>query len=468
MICRTKKKSRAGVFFLLLLTIFLMLGKSKPVFAASKCNVTYADSRGKVSAQKYKDWAETVKRGGYVTLPRVKDSADYCYYWVIKEGEKIIRYNPGAKYQVKKDVTFCLRRYRFYNISFFKSNGQKKYADICRRAVKETYITLPSVPGERNARGLGWATSQNSKDYLKPGTKVKVTGNMKFYAVRQKSTSVTLCWPNGKVYKRIYTSEDKTRVFPAADVNNREGDMVLGWSRRKGKTSNPEYYAGDRIPGKTGKYYMVVFQKTMDQKPPVLPKPEGYAHVYMIGDSRTVAVGNAVGIDKPDNLTFVAKSGGGIQWFRKYGYKILIRELEKQPRRSKKAVVMNWGANDLRRPSEYPRFMTKVARKLSKKYNCTMYYMPVNPVNSAMIMNCRGKYLRTEKLVDDFNQMIRRTLCSGKNKCYTYINSYDHFRKKGWISDTKNNSGVHDGTHYSVETSLRIYDYCIRFLNRAR
>ncbi len=130
---------------------------------------------------------------------------------------------------------------------------------------------------------------------------------------------------------------------------------------------------------------------------------------------------------------------------------------------------MNWGANDLRRPSEYPRFMTKVARKLSKKYNCTMYYMPVNPVNSAMIMNCRGKYLRTEKLVDDFNRMIRRTLCSGKNKCYTYINSYDHFRKKGWISDTKNNSGVHDGSHYSVETSLRIYDYgknkCYTYIN---
>lgn len=76
----------------------------------------------------------------------------------------------------------------------------------------------------------------------------------------------------------------------------------------------------------------------MDQKPAVLQKPEGYAHVYMIGDSRTVAVSNAVGIDKPDNLTFVAKSGGGIQWFRQYGYKILIRELEKQPRRSKRRL----------------------------------------------------------------------------------------------------------------------------------
>ena len=129
---------------------------------------------------------------------------------------------------------------------------------------------------------------------------------------------------------------------------------------------------------------------------------------------------------------------------------------------------MNWGANDLRRSAGYTEYMAKIAKTFSKNYNCTMYYMSVNPVNSAMILNSRGEYLRTEKLVEDFNRMIRTTLCSGKNKCYTYINSYDYFRKEGWISDTKNNSGVHDGTHYSVETSLRIYDYCIRFLNRAR
>lgn len=456
-----------GLIFLMLLTAFLMLGGKQEAYAASTCKVTYADSRGKVSAQKYEDWAKKVKRGEQVTLPRVKASSAYRYYWIQKDGNVDRRYNPGAKYRVTKDITFCLKRYKVYKISFLTSSGRREYTDIGQNAVKGVYIKLRSVPSRANSKGLGWADSRNSKTYLKPGTKVRVTGNMKFYAVSKKATYVSLCRPDGRIYKKIYTSENKKAVFPAADVNTRDGDMVLGWSRRPGKTSDPEYYAGDRIPGKTGKYYMVVFPKTMDQKPAVLSKPEGYEHVYLVGDSRTVAVKNAVGMNKPDNLTFVAKSGGGIQWFKKYGYRALIRELDKQPRKSKKAVVMNWGANDLRNPSDYPRYMAKIARKLSKKYNCTMYYMSVNPINSAMIMNCRGKYLRTEKQVDDFNRLIRTTLCSGKKKCYTYINSYDHFRKNGWISDIKNNSGVHDGTHYSVETSLRIYDYCIRFLNRA-
>lgn len=457
-----------GLFFLMLLTAFLMLGGKQEAYAASTCKVTYADSRGVVSVQTYEDWAKKVKRGEQVTLPRVNSSSAYRYYWILKDGNVARKYNPGAKYRVTKDVTFCLKRYRVYRISFLTSNGRREYTDIGKNAVKGVYIKLPSVPSGSNSKGLGWADSRNSKTYLKPGTKVRVTGNMKFYVVSKKVTYVSLCRPDGRIYKKIYTSENKKAVFPAADVKSKAGDMVLGWSRRRGKTSNPEYYAGDRIPGKTGKYYMVVFPKKLDRKPAVLTKPEKYDRVYLIGDSRTVAMSTSVGVQKPDNVKFISKSGGGIQWFKSTGYKILLKDLKYQPRRSKKAVVMNWGANDLRRSSEYTEYMAKIAKKLSKKYNCTMYYMSVNPVNSAMILNCRGKYLRTEKLVEDFNRMIRTTLCSGKNKCYTYINSYDYFRKNGWISDTKHNSGVHDGTHYSVETSLRIYDYCIRFLNRAR
>lgn len=465
---KKKTVSWRGMFFLLFLTVLIMFGGKQEVFASVKCDVTYANSRGKVSTQTYKDWAETVGRGERVTLPKVKSTAAYRYYWVLKDGDVSRKYNPGAKYRVTKDVTFCLRRYRLYNISFLTSNGRRKYADISEKAVKGAYIKLPSVPSGSNTRGLGWATSQNSKEYLEPGSRVKVTGNMKFYAVSKKTTYITLCRPDGRIYKKIYTDGNKKAVFPAADVKSRAGDMVLGWSRRQGKTSNPEYYAGDRIPGKTGKYYMVVFPKTLDRRPTVLTEPEKYDQVYIIGDSRTLAMSTSVGLQKPDNVKFISKSGGGIQWFKSSGYRILLRDLKHQPRRSKKAVVMNWGANDLRRSAGYTEYMAKIAKTLSKNYNCTMYYMSVNPVNSAMILNRNGKYLRTEKQVEDFNRMIRTTLCSGKNKCYTYINSYDYFRKKGWISDTKNNSGVHDGTHYSVETSLRIYDYCIRFLNRER
>ncbi len=46
-------------------------------------------------------------------------------------------------------------------------------------------------------------------------------------------------------------------TFPAVNLNS--ANMCLGWSRTKGKTTDPEYKAGDKIPTKTGNYYMVIF-----------------------------------------------------------------------------------------------------------------------------------------------------------------------------------------------------------------
>lgn len=108
--------------------------------------------------------------------------------------------------------------------------------------------------------------------------------------------------------------------------------------------------------------------------------------------------------------------------------------------------------------------MTQVAKKL-KAYNCDMYYLSVNPVNSAMIKNRTGAVTKSEAEVKRFNNMIYSTLCTGRNKSFTYINTYSNLLKYGWISDRYNN-GIYDGVHYSNETYLRIYDYCIRTLNR--
>lgn len=130
----------------------------------------------------------------------------------------------------------------------------------------------------------------------------------------------------------------------------------------------------------------------------------------------------------------------------------------------KKAVIINLGVNDLNDVSSYITYMRRLANNLSLNYNCTMYYMSVNPVNSAMIRSY-GAGNRTEQQVAAFNRSIYRNLCSGKNKCFTYINTCSNLQKYGWISD-RHNVGRYDGLHYSNETYLRIYDYCIRTLNR--
>ena len=85
----------------------------------------------------------------------------------------------------------------------------------------------------------------------------------------------------------------------------------------------------------------------------------------------------------------------------------------------------------------------------------------------AMITKYRGHSTnsKTEAKVLAFNKYIYNKLCSGKKAPFSYINTYGMLRKNGWISN-KNNAGIFDGVHYSNETYLRIYDYCMRVLNR--
>ena len=455
-----------GTFFLLFLAAFLMFGKSHQVSAAVKCDVIYADSRGNVSTQTYEDWAKTVNRGERVVLPKVKAQSGYRYYWVLEERGKSRKYVPGSRFRVTKDVTFCLKRYKLYRVSFMTSNGRREYTDKRKNAVKGTYVKLPAVPSGANTRGLGWATSRNSKTYQKPGTKVKVTGNMKFYPVTEKVSGVNLRLNNGKVWKVVSTTDVKKATFPS--VNMRNGNMCLGWSRRKGKTSNPEYKAGDPIPTKSGNYYMVVFNKKMDTAPSYIREPEKFDKVYLVGDSRTVAYHEVMKSSIPSNVEIIAAGGQGLDWFKTTGYGQLRRQTSRayqSDRKVKQAVVINLGVNDLKSYSEYVSYMKKAAKTL-KRYNCTMYYMSVNPVNSAMnnyFNNGRGR--RTEEMVENFNRAIRRGLCTGSRAPFRYINSCAYLQKCGWISD-RHNIGMYDGLHYSNETYLRIYDFCMKTLNR--
>ena len=82
----------------------------------------------------------------------------------------------------------------------------------------------------------------------------------------------------------------------------------------------------------------------------------------------------------------------------------------------------------------------------------------------AMIKSVNGK-ARTEAQVAAFNKAIYRGLCSGRKRSFTYINTCTNLQMKGWISK-KSGTDIYDGLHYSNPTYLRIFDYCMRYLNR--
>jgi hypothetical protein len=282
---------------------------------------------------------------------------------------------------------------------------------------------------------------------------------MKFYLIAKKDSKVRLCTADGSVWKTIDTSSGSAR-FPA--VYLKSGNMCLGWSRSRGKTSEPEYKTGDRIPA-SGNYYMVIFKKSQDRAPSSVRTPVKYKRVYFVGDSRTVFLRNTLGSSKPSNVDFVCSSGKGLEWFKEEGCPDLIHKLSEQPVNSRKAVVVNFGVNDLQNINGYVSYMKALAKKLKRDYNCDMYYMSVNPVNSAVIRANNGR-VREEAQITAFNRTIYQKLCDGDKRSFTYINTCTYLQNSGWISN-RFNTGINDGIHYSEATTLRIYDYCITKLN---
>nr|WP_296055463.1 InlB B-repeat-containing protein [uncultured Blautia sp.] len=452
-----------GIIFLTVLFGFLLLAASKPVSAQAatteKCKVVFANSNGVVSNDTFRKWARTVTKGSYIQLPTVNRSGYKCV-WVEKSGTKELKYATGRNVRITKNTKFCLRYYKLYTVRYYTMNGSKEYTSLREQGYQGQVLTFPLHPTATGYKFLGWSTSINGKTVKKEGDSLRVTGNMKFYIVGKKITGVNLRKYDGTVWKVVDTSSGSA-TFPAVNLNS--ANMCLGWSRTKGKTTNPEYKAGDKIPTRTGNYYMVVFFSKQDRAPASIIKPTKHQMVYFVGDSRTVGLQLALGNSAPSNVDFVCKGNQGLDWFRQTGYRELLRKLSKQSRKTKKAVIINLGVNDMSNINTYVVYMRKVSENLKQNYNCDMYYLSVNPVNSAMIRSY-GAGTRTEAQVAAFNKTIYQKLCSGSDRAFIYINTCTNLQKYGWSSN-RYDAGIYDGLHYSVETTLRIYGYCIRKLN---
>ncbi|MEI3496130.1 MAG: hypothetical protein V8R17_09660 [Blautia obeum] len=166
--------------------------------------------------------------------------------------------------------------------------------------------------------------------------------NLKFYAVQQKisdTSGIRLYKYDGTYWKTIRNTNGKA-TFPAVSLGT--GNMVLGWSKTQGKNtlSSSDYKAGDRIPSKNGKYYMVIFGMSMDRAPAVITTPTKFDKVYCVGDSRTVYTQMALGASAPSNVEFIAKSGEGFTGSRAQDIKLLYRSVAKRPRTEKKQLSL--------------------------------------------------------------------------------------------------------------------------------
>lgn len=289
--------------------------------------------------------------------------------------------------------------------------------------------------------------------------------------------AVNLYRMDGSVYKTVYSRKGKIKLPTLA---NPKGYTFMGWSRRPGKTVNPEYEAGDTVSVmKETSFYPVMFDRSTepDLSRKDITVPKGYDQIIFVGDSRTYALSKLLEQEFGDSLfkkvSFVSKTGSTLSWLKGTGRHQLLNLLEankKNGKYVKTAVIFNHGVNSLKHyngsnvnvnriVNNYCTYMKKLAPKL-KNRNCDLYYMSVNPVNTGKKDEAT---LRKGEEVRQFNEGIRK----GLKGTYDYINTYGYLVKNGYGTASKLVSqDKDDGTHYTYATYKRIFAYCMNYLSK--
>lgn len=178
-----------------------------------------------------------------------------------------------------------------------------------------------------------------------------------------------------------------------------------------------------------------------------------YQQIIFVGDSRTVYLGqdlNRLGYNKNKKMQFIARKAQGYQWLVSTAYPKLLSTLKAAPT-CRKAVIFNFGINDLMNISSYITYLNQIADTLYK-YNCDLYYMSVNPTDNPKCL-AYNHPPRDENLLAAFNQALQTSL----DKRYIYLDTISFLNRK--LSEGKLNSGnfTEDGLHFTEFTNKYIY-----------
>ena len=307
-----KKTERTGKAFYmkwLLLALFaaaliIMPAASQKVSAAKMVyTVKFNNNSGTSKSKTYTALTRNVTLNTTIKLPSVPKAVGYQNLgWTTQKGSTKVVYKAGASVKVTRDMNLYAvrRKSRYYTVSFYLGNGSSNstYRKLQKKVEEGTYYTLPTVPSRSGYVNLGWSTTVNGKTSTakKAGTKIKISRNIKYYAVQMQSVSVNLCKANGSVWKTVTLGKDGYLKLPSA--SNATGYTFMGWSktRRTGSATSPDYEAGELVKiSKTTTLYATVFNRTMEKdissanmsKPAIGMK---YSKVIFVGASRTAGM----------------------------------------------------------------------------------------------------------------------------------------------------------------------------------
>ena len=285
---------------------------------------------------------------------------------------------------------------------------------------------------------------------------------------KKTSTKTVTIETSGEITKKKVKSGGS--VILPVEVNKR-GYTFLGWSTVPGQTCNPMYQAYQKIQV-TKNIHLYPVKYKWNQEPDIYAggladSVEKYDKIIFVGDSRTYFMQKTLlreyGKDAVAKVSFVCKTGEGLSWFETAGERVMRSEIARLQSDSDKpvAVIFNLGVNDLSshnsgngvdykgEANAYLARMNTLAEELES--DCRLFYMSVNPVNTAM------KPTRKEAQLRYFNDRLQSRL----NKRFQWIDTYKYLMKNGYSTYNEFKGNIDDGVHYSTCTYKRIYKYCM-------
>lgn len=209
-------------------------------------DVTFLESNGS-STSAMSALNTRVAKTSTMVLPKVPEKTGYkSLGWSLTKNATTAKYLPGKKITVNKDLTFyAVRKKLDYSVTFNNNKGtstSNTYKALTLYADKNQTVTLPELPKATGYQNVGWTTAKGKTTPLyTPGTKIKVTKNMKFYTVRRKSQYYTVQFflGNGSsttAYKNLAMKVEEGSSITFPSVPARSGYVNLGWSTRKNPT----------------------------------------------------------------------------------------------------------------------------------------------------------------------------------------------------------------------------------------
>ncbi len=434
--------------------------------------VSFCSSNGSTAG--FTGLTKTIMAKDYLTMPELPAKSGYdSVGWSLTKGAAAAKYKPGAKVKVTKSAKFyaVYQKTKYNTLQFYTANGGYEYSELRIRVKQGSWQKLPRLPRRLNYQAVGWGTDKVPKEseVKTAGSSVRVTQNMKFYG----------CWKTAKTVQFYLRDGSKEYMSLRVDVTggsiilptafSPKGYTFLGWSAKPNQTSYPQYQMGRRLTvSKSMKLYAVCMKKPMKTvEAKDLKVSQKYDQVFFIGDSRTYELKRRLEdqlgkgtAEERLKLKIFAKGKMGIEWFQENKDEF-ISSIKAQ--KGKKAVVFNFGVNDLRYNYDsleasidtYVSEMGAFARAL-KSSGCDMYFMSVNPLNEKELSSenyGNVSWKRTPEWVQNFNYSVRTQLSD-----YTYIDMYNYLINTGFE--------MRDGLHYSAATYDKIYNKMISVIDR--